>query len=161
MLARDGRSLIVSSLDHNQMAELYEVRAELEGLAAALAAKHASAEEIRVLFAMIEDDRKYVKSPRELAIANRRFHRQIHLASRNRYLVQQLEMVHRSMALLAETSLAADGRGEMALAEHLAIVRAIENGEAALADQRLKEHLSFAFETRLRADAGEVKRKDV
>ena len=41
LLARDGRSLIVASLDHNQMAELYVVRAELEGLAAKLAAKHA------------------------------------------------------------------------------------------------------------------------
>ena len=42
LLERDGRSLIVSSLDHNQMAELYVVRAELEGLAAKLAAKHAT-----------------------------------------------------------------------------------------------------------------------
>lgn len=153
MLTRDGRSLIVSSLDHNQMAELYEVRSELEGLAAALAAKHAGAEEIRVLYAMIEDDRELIDKPRELSIANRRFHRQIHLASRNRYLVQQLEMVHRSMALLAETSLAAEGRGQKALDEHKAIVAAIEAGDAAQADQRLKDHLSVAFETRLKQDA--------
>jgi 2-polyprenyl-6-methoxyphenol hydroxylase-like FAD-dependent oxidoreductase len=38
MLTRDGRSLIVASLDHNQLAELYAVRSELEGLAARLAA---------------------------------------------------------------------------------------------------------------------------
>ena len=38
LLARDGRSLIVASLDHNQLAELYVVRAELEGLAAKLVA---------------------------------------------------------------------------------------------------------------------------
>ena len=42
LLTRDGRSLIVASLDHNQMAELYVVRTELEGLAARLAAQHAS-----------------------------------------------------------------------------------------------------------------------
>ena len=41
MLARDGRSLMVASLDHNQLAELYTVRTELEGLAARLAARHA------------------------------------------------------------------------------------------------------------------------
>ena len=34
LLERDGRSLIVASLDHNQMAELYVVRRELEALAA-------------------------------------------------------------------------------------------------------------------------------
>ena len=32
LLERDGRSLIVASLDHNQMAELYVVRRELEGV---------------------------------------------------------------------------------------------------------------------------------
>jgi DNA-binding GntR family transcriptional regulator len=39
LLNRDGRSLFVSSLDHNQIADLYVVRAELEGLAAKLAAR--------------------------------------------------------------------------------------------------------------------------
>ena len=154
LLRRDGRSLIVASLDHNQMAELYEVRAELEGLAARLAAKHAGPEEVRVLYGMIEEDQALLGQPRELSLANRRFHRQIHLASRNRFLVQQLEMVHRSMALLAETSLAADGRGQMALDEHRSIVEAIEAGNGEAADQRLKEHLSYAFETRLKQDAG-------
>ncbi len=56
MLTRDGRSLIVASLDHNQLAELYVVRTELEGLAARLAARHASDEEIRVLRGMVEED---------------------------------------------------------------------------------------------------------
>ena len=42
VVARDGRSLVVSSLDHDQLGELYVVRAELEGLAARLAAQHAA-----------------------------------------------------------------------------------------------------------------------
>jgi DNA-binding GntR family transcriptional regulator len=106
MLTRDGRSLIVASLDHNQLAELYVVRTELEGLAARLAARHASEEEIRVLRGMVEDDRKLLGGdPRALARANKRFHKQIHLASHNRFLVQQLDLVHRSMALMATTSL--------------------------------------------------------
>ncbi|MBY0397772.1 MAG: GntR family transcriptional regulator, partial [Thermoleophilia bacterium] len=57
MLARDGRSLIVASLDHNQLAELYVVRAELEGLAARLAARHATPEEVHVLAEMVAADR--------------------------------------------------------------------------------------------------------
>ena len=95
LLERDGRSLIVSSLDHNQMAELYVVRAELEGLAAKLAAKHATDEEKRVLQDMVDNDRTLMGDPTALARANRRFHKQIHLASHNRYLVQQLDLVHR------------------------------------------------------------------
>lgn len=158
MLSRDGRSLIVATLDHNQLAELYAVRTELEGLAARLAARHATDEEIRVLRLMAEEDRALTGGdPRALSRANKRFHKQIHLASHNRFLVQQLDLVHRSMALMANTSFAAEGRDEVALAEHEAIVAAIaaRDGDAAYA--ALKAHISKAFETRLRVEAGELR----
>jgi DNA-binding GntR family transcriptional regulator len=153
VLARDGRSLVVASLDHDQLGELYVVRAELEGLAARLAAQHAAPEEIRVLREMIARDRSLVADPERLARANKRFHRQIHLASHNRYLIQQLDMVHRSMALLATTSLAAEGRSGKALDEHDEIVSAIEARDGVAADAAIRHHISIAFETRLKADA--------
>lgn len=160
LLARDGRSLIVASLDHNQMAELYVVRSELEGLAARLAARHATDEEVRFLRELVEEDQKLVADPAALARTNRRFHRQVHLASHNRYLVQQLDLVYRSMALMATTSLAAKGRSEVALAEHAAIVDAIQKGDGDTAAEALRSHISRAFEARLRQDADEAARRD-
>jgi DNA-binding GntR family transcriptional regulator len=158
MLTRDGRSLIVASLDHNQLAELYSVRTELEGLAARLAARHAADEEVRVLQGMVAEDRKLLGGdPRALSRANKRFHRLIHLASHNRFLVQQLDLVHRSMALMASTTFAAEGRDEVALDEHEAIVRAIAARDGDAAYHALKSHISKAFETRLRVDAGELR----
>ena len=59
-------------------------------------------------------------------------------------------MVHRSMALVATTSLAADGRGAAALDEHEAIVRAIEARDGAAAEAAIRAHISHAFETRLK-----------
>ncbi len=156
LLTRDGRSLIVASLDHAQMAELYAVRTELEALAARLAAQHAAAEEVRVLREMAEADRNLLDDPQALSRANRRFHKQIHLASHNRYLVQQLDLVHRSMALMATTSLAAKGRGEKALAEHDDIVNAIAARDGDAAADALRRHLSIAFEVRLKEEAGAV-----
>lgn len=153
LLSRDGRSLIVASLDHNQLAELYAVRSELEGLAARLAARHATLEEVRVLKEMVKDDWALIGNAHGLARANRRFHKMIHLASHNRFLVQQLDMVHRSMALMATTSLAAEGRGEVALGEHQAIVDAIEARDEDAAYNALKMHISKAFETRLKLSA--------
>ncbi|AZV77246.1 GntR family transcriptional regulator [Parasedimentitalea marina] len=155
LLERDGRSLIVASLDHNQMAELYIVRRELEGLAAKLAARHATEEEISVLRDMVSADDALVDDPIALSKANRRFHEQIHLASHNRYLVQQLNLVHRTMALMATTSLAAKGRGEIAQSEHKNIVSAIERRDEAAAGQALNDHISTAFMTRLKQDAGQ------
>ncbi len=153
LLERDGRSLIVASLNHNQMAELYIVRRELEGLAARLAAKHATEEEIRVLQEMVAEDDALVDDPAALSRANRRFHEQIHLASHNRYLVQQLDLVHRTMALMATTSLAAQGRSEIAQSEHKGIVEAIAARDEEGAAKALKEHISVAFMTRLKQDA--------
>ncbi|MEM5519966.1 GntR family transcriptional regulator [Sulfitobacter sp. AS59] len=153
LLARDGRSLIVASLDHNQTAELYVVRGELEGLAARLAARHATVEEVRVLRDMVEADNDLRDDPAALARANRRFHKQIHLASHNRYLVQQLDLVHRSMALMATSSLAVEGRGHIAQAEHDKIVRMIEQRDEDGADEALRLHISVAFTTRLKQEA--------
>lgn len=154
MLTRLGRSLIVASLDHNQLAELYAVRSELEALAATLAAKHASPEEIRVLRDMVQADRALVGDPDALSRANRRFHQMIHRASRNRYLVEQLNLVHRSMALLASTSFAVSGRAQGTLDEHQRIVDAIAAGDGEGAAETLRAHLSNAFETRLKIEAG-------
>ncbi len=153
LLSRDGRSLIVASLDHNQLAELYEVRAELEGLAARLAAQHAAPEEIKVLRDMVEADKALVEDPGAMAQANRRFHRQLHRASHNRYLVQQLDLVHRTMVLLATTTLSAEGRSKKAIREHDAIVTALEARDGAAADEALRSHISKAFETRLKLNA--------
>ena len=156
LLTRDGRSLIVSSLDHSQLSELYVVRGSLEGLAARLASRHATPEELAVLRDMLEADRKLVNDPNAMSRANRRFHKQIHLASHNRFLVQQLDLVHRSMALLASTSIAVEGRPMDTLEEHERIVEAIEAGDGDAADKALRDHISKAFVIRLRLDAEAV-----
>jgi DNA-binding GntR family transcriptional regulator len=154
MLKRDGRSLIVATLDHNQLAELYTVRTELEALAARLAARHATPEEFA---SCNRHDRRgshqVLGDPQALARSNRRFHHQIHLASHNRYLVQQLNLVHRNMALMARTTLAAKGRDSVTLDEHQAIVDAIGQRDEAGAEQALRRHISMAYETRLKEDA--------
>ncbi|WP_296420303.1 GntR family transcriptional regulator [Pseudooctadecabacter sp.] len=156
LLTRDGRSLIVASLDHSQLSELYVVRGSLEGLAARLAARHATPEELAVLRDMLEADRKLTHDPEAMSRANRRFHKQIHLASHNRFLVQQLDLVHRSMALLASTSIAVQGRPADTLEEHERIVSAIEAGDGDAADKALRDHISQAYIIRLRLDAEAV-----
>jgi DNA-binding GntR family transcriptional regulator len=49
------------------------------------------------------------------------------------------------------------GRDEVALAEHEGIVAAIAAHDGDAADEALRAHISKAFETRLRVDAGELK----
>lgn len=60
------------------------------------------------------------------------------------------------MALLAVTSISAEGRSRDTLAEHEEIVRAIEAGNGDAADKALRDHISKAFVTRLKLDAAKV-----
>ena len=152
--ARDGRSLRVATLDHDQLGELYEVRGVVEGLAARLAARHAAPEEIAHLVDMVEADRAAIDDPTALALANRRFHRQLHRASHNRYLNQMLESMRRSMALISTTTLAAPGRGQQSLDEHAAIVAAIEARDEDAAQTAASIHISNAYRTRLKLESG-------
>jgi DNA-binding GntR family transcriptional regulator len=62
------------------------------------------------------------------------------------------------MALMATTSLAAEGRGVDALAEHDAIVTAIAAGDEQRAGDALKQHISKAFTTRLKLDSRNISR---
>ncbi len=152
--AAEGRRLVVATLDHDQLGELYEVRAVVEGLAARLAARHAAPEETAVLRGMVEADRALAGRPRELSQANKRFHRQLHRASHNRYLDRMLQDMRRSLALLSTTTLAVPGRGAELVGEHDAIIRAVEARDEDAAEAAARRHISNAYMSRLKITAG-------
>ena len=152
--AVEGRRLVVATLDHDQLGELYEVRGVVEGLASRLAARHAAPEEIAVLRGMVEADRALLNDPRSLSQANKRFHRQLHRASHNRYLNRMLQDMRRSLALLSTTTLAVPGRSAESVAEHDAIIRAIEARDEDAAEAAARHHISNAYASRLKIIAG-------
>lgn len=151
---RDGkRGLAVVSLDADQLGELYDLREMLEGYAARLAARRASPSEIEILREMVTEDRARRDDPAALALSNRRFHRQVHDASHNRYLNQMLASMRRSLALLAGTTLAVQGRGADSVEEHDAIVSAIEARDETAAEDAARGHIRNAYKARLRLQA--------
>ncbi|MFN3259294.1 MAG: GntR family transcriptional regulator [Pikeienuella sp.] len=148
--ARKGA--VVATLDYDQLGELYAVREVMEGLAARLAARSASAAEVALLFEMIEAD-EALTEPRALAQANKRFHRQLQRASHNRYLIETLGPVRRSLSLLGGTTFAAPGRAESSAREHRAIVEAVAARDEAAAEAAARAHIASAYAVRLRLEA--------
>ena len=154
VVARDTRrGLVVAALDYDQVGELYDLREVVEGLAARLAARRAAPAEIAVLRDMVEADRARTEDPTALAITNKQFHRQLHRTSHNRYLVQMLEGMNRSLALISGTTLAAPGRGAQSIVEHHAIVSALEARDEDAAEQAARRHILNAYLTRVRLAA--------
>ena len=146
------KGAVVASLDYNQLGELYAVREVMEGLAARMAARHASDVEIQLLRDMIAKDRNET-DPFKLAQANKRFHRQLHLASHNRYLSQTLDPIRRSLALLSGTTFADPSRPDQSNDQHEEIVEAIAARDADAADEAARSHIMSSYKLRLRLES--------
>lgn len=148
------RGVVVASLDHQQVVELYAVRQALEGAAARLAAQHASDSEL----AHMEDRLKLappdkVVDPDLLADANREFHQALYQAAHNRYLLTALNSLRDSLALLKGTTYTQPGRSHQAQKEHEALMAAIRARQPEKAEQLARRHIANAERARLKVQA--------
>jgi len=143
------RGAEVAELDRAQVAELYATRRTLEGTAAALAAKHASEAEIAVFFDLLDRDAAAGRSAKRRARINRQFHQALYRAAHNRYLMQALNALSDSLALLKSTTYEVPGRPEQARLEHQRIADAIRRRDPDAAERATRIHIDSAEIARL------------
>lgn len=141
---------MVAQLDAQQLAELYAVRALLEGAAASLAAEHASRVEIKNLFAIADREMAAKDDPAALVLINAELHQAIYSAAHNRYLLQSLNTIVDTLGLLRHSTFVLPGSIELAHREHMGVLRAIRDGDAKRAEELASAHINNALELRLR-----------
>jgi DNA-binding GntR family transcriptional regulator len=148
--AAPRRGLIVATLDHNSVSEIYDVRASLESLAASRAARQATSAELAILHDNLR--RQTEADPNDIDLLldlNNQFHDAICGASRNRYLSLTLRSLETPLALLRGTTYTAPGRPAEALEQHRQILQAIEAKDEELARKLAAEHVRAAERIRL------------
>ncbi|CAN7345490.1 GntR family transcriptional regulator [Bosea sp. LjRoot9] len=145
---RPRTGLVVSMLDMDAVEELYEMRAALEGTAAAMAARHASPRDLAQLGRLIDEEPGLGDEAIVLYRHNRAVHEAIHLAAHNRFLERSLHALQDSIALLGPTTLAMAGRPAIAHGEHMAIFQAIAAHDGERADALARAHVLGALEAR-------------
>ena len=134
MVPRKGA--YVAGVSLKDIAEVFEIRSALEGLAASLAAERITEDELeqmeRVL--LYRSDGKEADLER-LVKADTDFHALLYQASHNERLVQILENLREQIQRFRTTSLAVPGRMKMAVEEHRLIAEALRrrNSEEAQA----------------------------
>jgi len=143
-----GRGLGVVELSRTQVRELYAMRELLEGAAARLAAQHATPTEVTYMRHLLDESRS-ARDPQRLAMINLTFHRAIHVAAHNRYVVQSLNDLSEAMSLLRGTTYSMKGRPESADVEHRAILDAIEKGNPDAAETGMRAHIRKAQDLRM------------
>ena len=144
----------VRTLARGEVVELYEMRAVLERTAAGMAARHAGEAEIDVLDMLNARIAQAADDPARAASLNQRFHRSIHLAARNRFLLDAARALNNALLLLGPTTLADEARIGVVAAQHERIVDAIRRGEAAEAGDAAEDHLRTSLRHRLGVMAG-------
>jgi DNA-binding GntR family transcriptional regulator len=147
LLVVGARGLAVSQLSTNQVIELYAMREILEGSAARLAAQHATDIEISILHRLQRELQQVTDDANAVVLLNRRFHQAIYEAAHNRYLVQTLDVLHDSLALLNNTTFRTPKRAETDK-EHRQIVMAIEKRDPDQAETAARRHIRNAQLTR-------------
>lgn len=144
-----SRAITVKRLDRQQIVELYEMRAVIEGASARLAAKHSSRAEIYSIREILENSNPQGQTAKFYAQKNTELHQAIVAAAHNHYLQQVSRVLNESLWLLAETTFALEDRHNTAYAEHLAIVEALEQGDQDAAEIAARNHIELSLRARL------------
>ncbi len=145
-----GRGRVVTKLDYQSVMELYAVREVLESTAAGLAARNASEMEIAALREMLDLEEQILEDAGKLADHNRRFHQAIYYCSHNRYIVRMLQYIQTGMLLLQPAGRTGISRRDTGLAEHRALVDAIEARDPAAAEAAMRNHVRRAQQARIK-----------
>src|SRR5262245_64025037 len=148
-----GRGLVVAELSQHQVLQLYAMREILEGSAARFAAQHATAADIAILYRLQKELADAKPDALLLVTLNRRFHQAIYEAAHNQYLLQTLNMLHDSLALLHNATFRVPSRRSESDEEHRRIVEAIEKHDPAAAEEAARAHIREAQRPRFEAGA--------
>lgn len=137
----------IASYSHRKIADLYDVRENLEGLAARSAASKRRPEELAAMRAVLELADRYaeVNDIETLAQTNLDFHQQLAEMSHNDYLINLLSQVRENISLLFSESLRQKGRPKRTMDEHWLVYQAIDMGYEDLAESAARLHIRNAY----------------
>ncbi|HLH85845.1 MAG TPA: GntR family transcriptional regulator [Thermoplasmataceae archaeon] len=145
LISRNGRFYNVIFLSEKEVLELYEVRMILEAEAAALACDRITDAELSVLWNVLDMIKAAVNEknpdPIKLADLNGKFHSLIAAACKNSYIVEYTSNIRLKLKIVRTTLFTSYDRRQDEVAEHEAILKAIERRDPDLAKGRVKSHM--------------------
>lgn len=149
MVPRKGA--YVAGISVKDIVDVFEVRAALEGLAAALAAERITSEEMDQLEMSLLKIYNTEDDINAIVEGDSSFHSLVYQASRNQRLVQIITHLQEQIHRFRMTSLSQPGRTKIALDEHKKIVEAISDRNVELAHVLATEHIENAEQSLLNA----------
>jgi DNA-binding GntR family transcriptional regulator len=148
------RGAVVAELDRHEVVELYQLRQQMEAVAARFAAQHASSAEIAEMARILEQSTAAAYDPRRLNQINWQFHTTIYSAAHNRFLLRSIAAISDEIALLKGQKYLPPSRPPELYTEHLRILDAIRARNPEAAAQAAHDHIEMSLQVHLRMIAG-------
>jgi len=145
-----NKGAVVRQLDYQSISELYKIREVLEGTAAALAARQISQVELTALYGLLDLQDAAKNDVKEASRLNKIFHRTLCQSARNRYLIDMIDGLDLSMALLGRSTLGIETRKSEAIEEHREILDAMAAQNYTAAEEAARRHIQSAHAARLK-----------
>ena len=136
----------VIGINDRDIADIYDIRLRIEGMASFLAAQRRSEEDMQRLKRILDLQEFYTKKEDADQIKNydSEFHLALYQICQCPTLLDTLEPLHRKVIKFRKVSVAHPGRAQKSFAEHKAIYDAIAEGDAINAEKLTCEHIANA-----------------
>lgn len=152
LAVRDSRGFLrVGSVTSEQILEVYAIREVLEGFAAAAAAHVAAPPSILRLRELNAAGARSAERGnfKGMAEENLQFHAAVAATTGNRLLMRFVDEIHSWVSRIPSSTLSYPGRAAQAIAQHEAIIRAIEERDTQRAERLAREHMESAEALRI------------
>jgi DNA-binding GntR family transcriptional regulator len=140
------RGAYVTEVSEQDLAEVYHLLALLESDAAAVVARSATDSQLKELQKLHRELEGAVKDRERFFALNERFHMRLLELAGNRWRNQMVADLRKVMKLNRHNSLLKAGRIQESLAEHRAVMQALEQRDPEAARQRMQAHFSNGLE---------------
>ena len=152
-LERDGlirtepnRSAVVVGITRADLADIYELRRRVEGLASRRVAERITEEEARGLLEIVEMQEFFIgRGSERLKELDSAFHDRVYALCDSRIITSTLSRLHRQTGFFRKRSIYAEGRAAATVAEHRAICEAIVAHDADAAERLTVLHIENAY----------------
>ncbi len=149
--ANPNKGAVVTGISPQDIEDIYSIRTLIEGLASRWAAHKISAKDLKELEDIVNLTEFYLSrgETEDLHLLDNRFHEILYESSHSKPLQHILSPFHHYVQNARRTSLSVPGRAENALAEHKAILKALKEKDADLAEVTTNQHVRNAADNLL------------
>lgn len=154
IIEESGKGSVVIGINEKDLEDIFLIRKSLECMAASLAAKNRTDEQLKDLKEALEFQEFYLNKndPEQIKLMDNRFHETLYKLSGSTTFYDTLVPLHKKIQKYRRASVENSSRAAASVAEHRKIYEAIESKNSAAAAKHASEHVENAYRHIMRKD---------